>query len=508
MGGVRGYDEGWRVMGRRTVWWRAVAAVGAALCATSALSGHAAAAGTPEPYAYAEDATDVDGMPSTTGAVRLAPGTTYRSSIREDGKLYYRLELDAAADAYVSATAVPGLGTTVASSEGVRVSVQDADGHRCSSETVRFGPTRSPHPVTAWASREIGSDPYMCQGAGTYYVLVERVGTVASSQGSQNSADDEGAWGLELGYVWEPRPAKTGPTTAPETWNSSSPEGLTGDSERRGGGSSFSTARAVAQGVWEDTYGIQPGQTLYYKVPVDWGQQLYVTAELGSSSSDGDGYLGTALVMSLYNPVRGFVDDVASGYDGRQRSSALDPLPPVRYDNRFAADDEVSGMRFAGWYYLAVHLGAPVAERFGDGPFGLTLRVRVAGAAKEGPGYLGTAEPQDVFEVTDEDLEAAESGSAGDPGGGSAGGSAGDGGSGGDGDADGSGSAEASGSSQGLGDDDTVMELLAVGGIGTGSLLVLGLGMWTVVARRRAGGRLRSRARSFGSMGRRRAGSP
>ncbi|MEW2396494.1 hypothetical protein [Streptomyces sp. NPDC046862] len=485
MGGVRGYDEGWRVMGRRTVWWRALAAVGAALCATATLTAGATAAGTPDPYAYAEDATRVDGMPSTTGAVRLAPGKTYRSSLREGGKLYYRLELGAGANAYVSATAVPDLGTAVASAEGVKVTVQDADGHRCSSETARFGPTRSPHPVTAWASRQIGSDPYMCQEAGTYYVLVERVGTVTpdrstqGTQGTQGSSDGGEAWGLELGYVLEPVVKQAGSTSPPEAWNSASPEAVTGDARRRKGGTSFTTASAVAQGVWEDTDGIRAGQTLYYKVPVDWGQQLYVTAELGSADGNDDGndngYVGNALVMSLYNPVRGSVDDATIGYNGRQTSADLDPLPPVRYDNRFAADGETSGMRFAGWYYLAVHLGAPVADRFGDGPLGLTLRVRVAGSAAEGPDYLDAPEPRGVFEITAEDRKAAESGSV--DGGGSGGGTEG---------GTGSADAETTGNTQGIAADPIAMKLVAAGGIGTGSLLLLWLGLWTVVARRRA----------------------
>lgn len=487
MGGVRGYDEGWRVMGRRTVWWRALAAVGAALCATTALSARATAAGTPDPYAYAEDAIRAVGTPSTTGAVRLVPGKTYRSSIREGGKLYYRLELGAGANAYVSATAVPRLGTAVASAEGVKVTVQDANGHRCSSETARFGPTGSPHPVTAWASRQIGSDPYMCQEAGTYYVLVERVGTVTSSrstpgtqgtlgtQDSQEPSDDEEAWGLELGYVLEPVAKQTGPTSPPEAWNSASPEAVTGDAKRRKGGASFTTASAVAQGVWEDTDGIRPGQTLYYKVPVDWGQQLYVTAELGGADGNDDGYVGNALVMSLYNPVRGSVDDTTAGYDGRQKSVDLDPLPPVRYNNRFSADDETSGMRFAGWYYLAVHLGAPIADRFGAGPFGLTMRVRVAGSAAEGPEYVEASEPRGVFEITAEDREAAESGSVdGDDSGADIAG------------ATGSGSVKASGNTPGIAADRTAMQLVAAGGIGTGSLLLLALGLWTVVARRRA----------------------
>lgn len=481
-------------MGRRTVWWRAAAAVGAALCATTAPAGSAAAADAPTPYSYAEGASTVEGAKSSTGAVRLAAGRTFRSSIGPGAKLYYRLDLGAAANAYVSATAVPEAGAAVGSADGVRVSLQDADAHRCSYETARFGPTRSAHPVTAWASREIGSDEYMCQGAGVYYVVVERVGSAAgggtgtgagtsagSASGSASGSPSEGSseeWGLELGFVSEPAVTKGGATSAPESWNSASPEVLSGDPERRRGGSGFATASPVTQGVWQDEAGIRAGETLFYKVPVGWGQQLHATAELGSTTV-GDGYVGNAFVMSLYNPVRGFVDDTTTNYGGEQRSAALDPLPPVAYENRFSLDGEVSGMRFAGWYYLVLHVGTSVAERYGEEPLGLTLRVRLEGEAGAGPVYLGASEPRGVFEVSEGDQEAAESGATGDTLDG-----AGD--SGGGEDAETSGGGEGSGSASGAKDQRLAMTVVAAGGIGTGSLLVLGLVVWTLVARRRA----------------------
>ncbi|MFD5630369.1 hypothetical protein [Streptomyces sp. NPDC127072] len=407
------------------------------------------AAGTPEPYAFADDATTVEGTADTTDSVRLEPGKAYKSSIERDGKLYYRLELDATANAYVSVTAVPGAGERVSYGDGIRVSVQDGNSRNCSSSaTAHFGATQSSHPVAAWGAREIGSDQFACQTAGTYYVVVDRSGTEGSSSGD---------WDLELTYVSEPGLRKAGPTSAAEAWNSASPDALSGDPETRRGGAGFTGATSLRQGVWQDA--ITPGQTLFYKVPVDWGQQLYTTTELGSTDSGGD-YLGNALAMSLYNPVRGFVDDVGSGYDGSQRSAELDPLPPVTYENRYARDNRVTGMRFAGSYYLVVHLAEQVADKFGDGPFGLTLRVRVDGTAQAGPVYAGQAQPRDAFDVTSGDLDEA---------------AGADGGVGGD------------GNGAGGGGDTATMKLIAAAGIGSGSVLVLALGMWMLVARRRAG---------------------
>lgn len=456
---------GVRTGSRRARAWHVggLAATATAVALSGALTPAAwAADGTPGPYSFAEDAGTVRGAENTTGSERLEAGHTYKSSIGPSGRggrLYYRLELDADSTAYVAATAVPRPGATVSYSDGLKVSLQDGDGRTCSSSgSAHFGATQSPHPITAWAARETGGKRYACQTAGTYYVVVERSGAGASgaSPGATPGASADPtatsasrAWDLELSYASEPGLKKApSATSAPEVWNSASPEALTGAPRKRAGGAGFSTAAALGPGVWRD--GISPGQTRFYRVPVDWGQQFYATADLGSSSG-GHGYVGTALAVSLYNPVRGFVDDVGSGYDGSQRSAALSPLPPVAYDNRYALSDRVSGMRFAGSYYLVVHLATQVADRFGDGPFGLTLRVRVTGAARSGPAYAGRAEPRDVFDA------AVGAGAAG-------------------------------GGPTGLGDDDRgiTMKLLAVGGIGAGSLLVLTLGAWTVGARRRA----------------------
>ncbi|MGW0610392.1 hypothetical protein [Streptomyces sp. NPDC002788] len=414
----------------------AAVAPGQAALAAPAASG---TAGTPSPYAFAEGARRIEGARSTADADPLSPGTAYKSSLPSSGKVSYRLDLDAASNAYVSVTAVPSPGSTVSVIDGVKVSVQDAEGNSCSVDRASFGAARSPHPIAAWGMREIAPNRPLCRKSGAYYVSVERV----DSEGEGSSPD---AWDLELLAMTEPRTARTGITSAPQVWNSATPQPLQGEAERRRGGAGFAGATPLDQGVWRDD--ISPGQTVFYEVPVDWGQQLSVTAELGSSDSAGTGYASNALDLALYNPARGRVADIGVGYDGDQKSGSLPPLPPVDHANRNAATAQVSAVRFAGSYYLVAHLSQSVADSFGDGPFEMTLRVRVSGAAQGGPEYAGESEPEGAFDVSDEDREAA---AEGVPGG-----------------------------------DDTAMRMLAVGGIGTGSALLVGLGVWTLLARRRS----------------------
>ncbi|MDH6550078.1 hypothetical protein [Streptomyces sp. SAI-041] len=472
-------------MGRRTAWWR-VAVVGGVLGAVIGAPGGTGFAASPSPspslaispsasspsasrsgsaspsasssttssYAFAEGAPSVTGATGTADAERLEPGTTYRSSLPSDGKVYYRLVLDGTSTVYVAATAVPPADAAVSPTEGVRVSLQDADGRPCSAaDTASIGAGRSPRPLTVWGARQLPSGRSLCRSAGTYYVVVERV---------LRTESQPGAWDLELAPVLEPRLRKAGPTSAPESWDSATPSPPAGEAVRLrgGGGGGFDSAVALEQGVWRDD--IRPGQTLFYEVPVDWGQQVYAAAGLSSASGGGagGGFVPGGVNLALYNPVRGLVDDTSISYNGSQKSGALAALPPVGYDNRYAVSDRVGGMRFAGSYYLVVHLAARVGEEFGDGPFGLTLRVRVKGEATAGPGYAGQSEPSGIFQVG---LLGRGSGAV-----------AGTGANGGSGGGDGGGGAG--------------MKLVAFGGVGVGTLVLVVLGVWVLVGRRGAAG--------------------
>ncbi|OEJ26012.1 hypothetical protein AR457_17635 [Streptomyces agglomeratus] len=415
---------------------RVAPAVVAALCTVVAVPTQARAAGEPAPYAYEPSAKPAGGTATNTDARRLEPGGTYRDSIKPGGKLFYRLELDATSNAYVSAMAVPKPGTKVGYADELKVTLQDRDGSSCSYNTARFGSAEFARPIGAYAHRTVEKDRSSCQDANTYYALIER--TSAASSSSE-------PWELEIRHQTEPGVGAGGATEAPEDWPSSSPAPPAGEARDRRGGTSFYSATGLKDGEWRDR--IKPGETLFYKVPVDWGQQLFASADLGSTA--GDGYVSNALTMALYNPARGLVDSATDvSYDGKQKSSAFDPLPPVAYENRFDSSEDVNGMRFAGWYYLRVSLSPEVAKEFGPKALGLSLRLNVENDKKGAPAYKGAAGD---FQVTGQDLSAAEDGL----------------------------------STPTAARSDT-MRLVAAAGIGAGTVLVLGLAVWTLVARRRA----------------------
>ncbi|MFG3496099.1 hypothetical protein [Streptomyces sp. NPDC047928] len=417
---------------------RVATAATAAMCVMAAGPAQQAwAAGEPAPYAFPDGVKTVKGATTTSDAPSLTAGTPYRDSIEKDEKLVYRVDLDADTHAYVSAVAIPKAGTKVAYADELKVTLQDRDGSDCDSSTTRFGTAEFARPMAAYAHRTLKEGRSLCQKAGTYYVVVQRTSKDGSSPGP---------WDLEIRHVLEPGLKTAGPTAAPRDWPSRSPEAAQGGAPReRAGGSSFFDAPGLTDGEWTDR--IEPGQSRFYRVPVDWGQQLFVSADIGSAS--GSGFVAGALPVSLYNPALGLVDSADSlFYDGKQKSTSLDPLPPVAYENRFDSDSSVENTRFAGWYYLRVSLNPQVGEKFGEKAYGLTLRIHVRGTPEAAPPYAG---PAGIFAVTQDDKDAAASGQ--------------------------------SGPQAGRGD---TMRLVGVAGIGTGTVLVLGLGAWTLLGRRRA----------------------
>ncbi|WP_189543431.1 hypothetical protein [Streptomyces gelaticus] len=419
---------------------RAALAAAAAMCAAAALPGQAFAAGEPAAYTFHPGAKEIDGAEASTDASALTPGSVYKSSIKPGEKLYYRLNLDAKTNAYVSAVAVPRGGGKVAYGDGITVSIRDSTDLQCSSEDARFESAEFARPITTYAYRIMDKGSSMCQEAGTYNVLIER-------ESKETSAPDE--WDLELRYESEPQLKAAGsmPTHAPEDWPSASPEPPTAAPQKRSGGSSYFDATGLETGEWQEKDGIKPGQTLFYRVPVDWGQQIFATAYLSNNNAS-DEFIGNALALSLDNPAHGHVDSAMPlSYSGKPTSVSLDPLPPVAYENRYDSNSSVNAMRFAGWYYLSVTLSPQIAKSYGDKAIPLTLKVKVEGKAKDSP-YTGDAGD---FSVTQDDKDMARKGQK---------------------------------SSQAARSD--TMKAVGVAGIGAGSVLVLGLGVWTLLARRRA----------------------
>ncbi|MEW1749281.1 hypothetical protein [Streptomyces angustmyceticus] len=441
------------VTGRTT--HRGIAAL-TALAAVTILPGAVGVASADSVHRYrtGEGATATKGTSNSGRAPRLKPGL-HTDSIKRGEQKYYAVTLDDRTSAYFSAVAAPRPGTKVKDyGDKLTLTVQASDGTTCGAQArPSFNGGGMAYPIADYASRRIGTDRTECQKAGLYYLVISREGSATSGADS---------WPLEIDYLDEPPLRGTTPARpAQGSWSTTTPAPRTDATKRSArGGTGFNDAGSVGTGVWKDR--ITPGETRFYRVPVDWGQRLNLSAELpnapsGASGVTGasrsSGFLARMLGLGVYNPARGAVGDLRFvSYTGKP-AAAKEFTAPVEYGNRFNPTDSVSAMRFAGWYYLEVSLH-PDAERYFPKGVELTLRVDVRGTAKAGPGY---AEPTGTFSVTPDDQETARKGQT----------------------------------EQEAAKSGTLMTV-AYAGIGTGVVLLAGLGVWTLMARRslRAGARV------------------
>ncbi|MGR4881642.1 hypothetical protein ACIPUC_19855 [Streptomyces sp. LARHCF249] len=438
-------------MGRVRTTVRTGAVAGAAALAVAAgLPGAAHAEGTaPQPvptYRAADGAKAVAGKPSTADAPLLEAGSVYKDEI-SPGERVYRLVLEKdRSNVYVSAVVRPGPTAKVTGSDGIEVEIMTTAGASCPDSTGRAGFGYDPVPISA-AGVRWGREDHDCAPGGVYYVKVTRT----SAKGS-----DQSPWPVELKVQREPGRGGAGaPTTAPGSWPSGAPSLPGTGAVPRTGGTGFNDARALGGGVWRDE--LRPGQTRFYRVPLDWGQQLGLSAELAAAKLTKQyGSASNGLTVSLYNPYRALVSYEDVSYDGKQAGATLAKTPPVVYENRYAGDKDVQRVGIAGWYYIAVTMGAKVADFTEDAtPVPLTLRTEVSGTPAKGPAY--TQSPAaGGFGVGAEDRAAAREGLT---------------------------APEAADAAR----NGSVMRVVAGAGFGTGTLLLLVLGGWILLARRGRG---------------------
>ncbi|MFD8284218.1 hypothetical protein ACFV47_34340 [Streptomyces solisilvae] len=433
---------------------RAGLAAAVALCAVAAAPGTSLADGAAGARAYETRGTRIDGAEGETGAPSLAAGRTYVDSIGPGEKRYYGVTLDTKSAAYVSAVAAPRPGAEVASyRDGVKVTLESPDGAICGTASPKVETSGVAYPLADYASRQTDSGPASCHQAGRYAVTVER----------QDGSPDPERWPMELRLMVEP-PVKGGATGAAPEGSSSTPppEPPEGTAWPRSGGRGFTDAPTLGTGVWSDE--ITPGETHFYRVPVDWGQRLSAVAEMSADGKDqSTRLLDRALSMHAYNPARGLAKrGTPAAQDGESPRTQV-TTAPVAYGNRYAnTGSTVRAMSFSGGYFLAVTLNPPQVAPHLNTSVPVVLRVRVAGAARGGPSY--DKDPVEAgFGLTAADRRAAKrhpDAAADDD--------------------------RMEGPGSGIADSKAALRVVGYAGIGTGTALVLGLGVWTYAARRRA----------------------
>ncbi|WP_328673882.1 VWA domain-containing protein [Streptomyces sp. NBC_00322] len=325
----------------------------------------------------------VAGAPRRDAAPVLLPGQ-YLDTIGPGEKRYYGVELDSLSTVDFSATAVPQPGAAVDTFDVLRTSIAYGTDSACETSTQHFFQKEGATPLTSAVARipsEKGTGG--CDRAGRYWLVVER----------QSKKDSDAArWPLELTYGTE-KQLPTGVTPAqsqPEYGAGDKGAQLpTGDPRDVTGGTGFNDARQIGQGVWRDK--VLPSQTLWYRVPVGWGQQLRYDVEFANEptvegSSSVWSYGATQVFTPGRAPVGGGTGEFnpQTIYNGRPMALEMGTVP-VAWTNRHESNPNVIPVHTKGAFYIAVTLGAKAAEIAENPQIGVVLRVAVLGDELAGP---------------------------------------------------------------------------------------------------------------------------
>ncbi|MGW1835568.1 hypothetical protein [Streptomyces sp. NPDC002067] len=326
----------------------------------------------------------VRGAASRESAPSVTPGQ-YTDTIGPNEKRYYAVDLDAASTADFSATLAPRPGAAVGVADALHTELAYGTAGVCGAATQLFGQREGATPLTSGLSRVPSESGYRsCDKAGRYWFVVER----RAGRGA-----DGARWPVELTFhVEHPlekgvTPAQSAPEYGAGGKDAVLPAGAPKDVR---GGTGFNDARALGQGVWRDR--LLPARTLWYKVPVGWGQQLRYDVQFANEPTvNGRSTHYSYAATQVYTPDR---VPVGSGtgeftsrrpYTGKPTSLRMGTVP-VAWSNRYESGTHVVPVHRAGDFYLAVTLGADAARSAPNAQVGVVLRVAVLGKAKSGPG--------------------------------------------------------------------------------------------------------------------------
>jgi Ca-activated chloride channel homolog len=336
------------------------------------------------PRNYQATGTPIAGTEQEDRAPALKPGS-YLDHLDPDGAKYYTVDVPAGDTLYVTAT----LSHPTAALNGVLLVgrfLAGAAGAECDHENqtaIGLQPViTTPYVWQAPQASQPVNRP--CDKAGRQDI---RVWFDSTKQGQPTAS-------LELLVTLEPPVTDPGPEAGAQvqfTAPGGQPKPVVG-------GGSFGTASTLdGTGSYADT--IRPGELIYYKVRVGWGQGLASRIRIADDPSfqKGTNYPAST-AANWYNPMRVVLDNSVGSWEGRAVQLPGDAPAftgrRIRYRNReqsLAAED--LGQSMAGWYYISIYYVRSL-DLFGKDrelSISITVDVSLVGDAEPGPKYAGVS---------------------------------------------------------------------------------------------------------------------
>lgn len=355
---------------------------------------------------YVPSGTPITGTPSPAGAPALKPGQ-YVDTLRADEQKFYAVDFADGVTPYLAATVIRPLGTVIDPATGrTKVFTDAVDLHLLGASGVDCGDNRDSNvlgdwvgPTTSvampgrvgrrWDGRFSGPYDSSCGLPGRYVLSVGR---------EQDDDLPNVELPIEIVFLAEP-PLKTDVSVLPAPQPTAAAVPVTPDitaapQQVIGGGSYGAAAKLSGSGTFTDT--IRPGETLFYRVKLDWGQRLGYAVRFRADKDTLDSGVGIDSWMG--NPARvevgGAKDSAYYGpsiEDGEVLSGGT--LVPVAYRNRESDDDAVSRLSLAGYYYLIVAVDN--TDNAATPDVHLDIAVRVDGQPRGGPSQAPVAGADD-----------------------------------------------------------------------------------------------------------------
>lgn len=348
--------------------------------------------------------TPVNGGSDPRGAPVVRPGqyldTLPASTSKQNRNAkFYTVDRKPGETVHVSATVLPPKADRDGRSSVIATSFATSALEDCDSNSGdRVDDAGDTGPVTATA--QLGDDDVRdsCNAGGRFHFGV--------TWGSDGAAG-KGGVPVEITVLTEPK--VTNASSLPEEDDSLSSEATlpkTRTPAKVAGGANFIDASTITPGTYADT--IRPGETLFYRVKLGWGQRLAYRADfprLSGPQADAVADARPEVSVISASPLRTEAAattvkhsttfrDGRDSYDGSPTTLWF-ATPQVLYRNREDSGiDKTTSASLAGYYYVEVHMAAMPGGTRVEVPFRLTADVQ--GEVGGVPEYASSADGDPV----------------------------------------------------------------------------------------------------------------
>jgi Ca-activated chloride channel family protein len=333
--------------------------------------------------------TPVEGTPDQAGAPQIGPGQYKDTYDASNTPRYYRITRTPGSTVTASIAAIVRPYPTQ-NTETWTMTLAAPDGTACATSTVTSGGYRATSVLSgAVSSSQVNPitrspAPEPCASSPELSLSLARSSPLGNS--------DEVS--VEVLIAEEPPIANLAALPEPESDYTGTAGAVrpTPPSPSRLGGTSFSNSTEVKPGTWRDS--VATGETVFYRVRLEYGQRLRVTAETPAPRSNWQlgAAEGVTARVNVYSPARVILTSQFANLQGRGAARITAASPQVRVRNREVPlpaswlDPSVTTAATAGDYFIALQID-PLQANLSGRVMPVRLSLAIDGQPSGQPEY-------------------------------------------------------------------------------------------------------------------------